>query len=324
MNHLRRRIVLGFGAAPFVAIAQVPATAPGTKKRLGVLYFPSRQVIESFPHDYSAYVSFGWIEGRTLEKVKRYADGDAARFEPLARELVAERPDVLLAAGVPCTRAMQKATRTIPICAIVDDPVGNGFAKSMARPGGNITGLCEGYAESSEKEMALLRAAMPGISRLAIVSTSYATRELRANSQWLVKAARSAGISVDVHGIHSPAELEPVIRTLPAGKSALYARWVSGKQAQMIASLATPRRIAVVGQDVELVDHGALMAYSPVVAEDRQLVAMLDRLLRGGNPAEIPFELPTRAIFAINRKAAAAIGVRFPADFNLTADRIVD
>jgi putative ABC transport system substrate-binding protein len=97
-----------------------------------------------------------------------------------------------------------------------------------------------------------------------------------------------------------------------------------GWAAETIARLATPRRIAMVGQDVGLVDHGALMVYTPIVAEDRQLAAMLDRLLRGGNPAEIPFELPTRAIFAINRKAAAAIGVRFPPDFTVMADRIVD
>jgi ATP-dependent Clp protease ATP-binding subunit ClpB len=93
---------------------------------------------------------------------------------------------------------------------------------------------------------------------------------------------------------------------------------------QKLIQMEDKLRTRVIGQDEELVDHGALMAYSPVVAEDRQLVAMLDRLLRGANPAEIPFELPTRAIFAINRKAAAAIGVKFPADFNVMADRIVE
>ena len=299
MNGHRRRLLFGIGALPLLAQGQARPIAPGTKKRLGVVYLPSREVIESFPYDPKPLASFGWVLGRNLEKVKRYADGDASRFEPLGRELVAARVDVILSAGVPCTRAMQKATSTIPICAIVDDPVGNGFAKTMARPGGNITGLCEGYAEASEKEISLLRAAVPGISRLAIVSTSYETPALRANSQWLVKA-------------------------LPVGKSALYVRWFSRKEAQALVRLATPRRIALVGQDEELVDEGALMAYSPVVAEDYQLNAMLDRLLRGGNPAEIPFELPTRVVFVINRKAAAAIGVRFPAEFAVMANRIVE
>jgi putative ABC transport system substrate-binding protein len=324
MNVLRRRILLSMATVSLAARGQTPPYTPGTKKRLGVIYFPSKKVIDSFPHDSSAYAALGWVEGRTLEKVKRYADGDAARFEPLARELVAERVDVLLSSGVPCTRAMQKATRTIPICAIVDDPVGNGFAKTLARPGGNITGLCEGYAEASEKEMELLRAVIPGISHLAIVSTGHEVATLRANSQWLIKAARAAGIAVEVHAPRSRADLESMLNALPQGRSALYLRWVDDKSAQSIAKLATPRRIALVGQDEDLVAQGALMTYSPVVAEDRQLVAMLDRLLRGGNPAEIPFELPTRATFVINRKAAAAIGVKFPADFAVRADRIVE
>jgi len=324
MDTLRRRLLLGLAAVPLAAYGQTPPFAQGVKKRLGVIYFPSKKVVDSFPYDPTPLASLGWVEGRTLEKVKRYADRDAARFEPLARELVAAGVDVLLSSGVPCTRAMQKATRTIPICAIVDDPVGNGFAKTLARPGGNITGLCEGYAEASEKEMELLRAVIPGISHLAIVSTGHEVPTLRTNSQWLIKSASAAGMTVDIHAPRSRADLESMLNALPPGKSALYLRWVDDKSVQSIAKLATPRRIALVGQDEDMVAHGALMTYSPVVAEDHQLTAMLDRLLRGGNPAEIPFELPTRAVFVINRKAAAAIGVKFPADFVLRADRVVD
>lgn len=322
MNPLRRTILIAIATVPVLARGQAPS-AQGMK-RLGVVYFPSREVVESFPYDPKPMAALGWVLGRNLEKVKRYADGDASRFEPLGRELVAARVDVILSAGVPCTRAMQKATRTIPICAIVDDPVGNGFAKTMARPGGNITGLCEGYAESSDKQIELLRAAMPGITRMAIVSTGHEEPFLRANSQWLMKAATSAGIAVDIHALRSKADLEAIVRQMPPGKSALYLRWVNGKDTEALARLANPRRVALVGPDEDLVDHGALMAYSPVVAEDQQLNSMLDRLLRGGNPAEIPFELPTRATFAINRKAAAAIGVKFPHEFAVMATKVVE
>lgn len=317
----RRRLVLALFALPLGAGATPAARA---KKRLGVAYLPGRDVIESVQHDWSAYHAFGWYEGRTLDKVKRYADFDESRFDLLARELVAERVDVLLASGVPCTRAMQKATRTIPICAIVDDPVGNGFAKTLRRPGGNITGLCEGYAETSMKEIELLRAAMPGLSRIAVTSTSHDVVFLRDNSRWLVEAATRAGIAIDFHAPRSPAQMAAVVEQLPAGRSAIYVRRVSDRDAAALARLGAARRVAVVGQEEELVDHGVLMTFRPLIAEDHVLVAMLDRLLRGANPAEIPFELPTRSVLAINRKAAAAIGIRFPADFALRAQKVVD
>jgi putative tryptophan/tyrosine transport system substrate-binding protein len=298
--------------------------AHGTQRRLGVVYFAGKQAVDSVPYDPGPLASHGWILGRNLEKVRRFADGDAERFGPLARELVAARVDVLLGSGVPCVRAMQAATRTIPICAIVDDPVGNGFAKSLARPGGNITGLCEGYAESSEKEIELIRTMVPAISRIAIISTSRDVDFLRTNSQWLLKAAGAQGIGVDFHAPSSRAQFESILDGLPRGRSVVYLRWVNGEDTQAFARLAQPRRVPLVGQEEELVDHGALMTLRPNIAEPVQLAAMLARLLRGGNPAEIPFELPTKWVLAINRRVAAALGLRFGSDFAIRADKVVD
>jgi len=323
MDLLRRRLVAAILATPLGSVAQAPPYVPGTKRRIGVIYLPSREAVESVPRKKGHLEALGWIEGVTLDHVKRYADGDATLFDQLARQLVAGNVDVLLAAGVPCTRAMQKATTTIPICAIVDDPVGNGFAKSMARPGGNITGLCEGYAESAEKEIELLKTALPGLERLVIFSTSYDAAYLRGNSQWLIRAAQKAGISVDAFHPESRAQLEAQLVGLPPGRSALYLRWTGPEDAAFVAQLANRRRIALVGQEEELVDHGALMTYRPVIAEDRQLASMLDRLLRGANPAQTPFELPTRSVFAISRKAAAALGITLPNDFLVRADKVV-
>ena len=321
MNPLRRSIILGLAITPIIAPQASPYVA-GSKRRLGVVYLPPRAVVESIPYDAGPLAALGWIEGRTFEKVRRFAGGDATQFEPLARELVAERVDVLLASGVPCTRAMQKATHTIPICAIVDDPVGNGFAKTMARPGGNITGLCEGYAEMASKALGLLRELIPSLSHLAIVSTSYDPGYLRDNNQWLIKAATAAGIATDVHLVESRTQVADLVRSLPAERSAIYLRWTSSKDAELIAQGAASRRIAVTGQEEELVDHGALLTFRPVVAEAHQLAAMLDRLLRGASPAELPFELPTKFVLAVNRAAAAAIGVTLPADVVIRADKV--
>lgn len=323
MNGLRRSIVLALASVPLAPTPWASPYVPGSRRRLGVIYLPPREIVESIPHDSAPLAAHGWVEGRTLEHVKRYAEGDASRFDALARELVAEPVDVLLAAGVPCTRAMQRATRTIPICAIVDDPVGNGFAKTMSRPGGNITGLCEGYAEMSDKAIELLRAAMPGLVHLDIVSTSYDAGYLRANNQWLIKAATKAGMSTDAHFVDSRAQVEALVDSLPAGKSVLYLRWTTAEAAELISRTAAARRIAVSAQEEALIDHGALMTFRPEVAENHQLAAMLDRLLRGGNPAEIPFELPTKYVLALSRKAAAAIGITLATELMVRADKIV-
>lgn len=322
MDGIRRRILLGLAGAPLLAHGQ--GSASGVRKRLGVVYLFSQKIIDSIPYDPKPLASFGWVLGRNLEKVRRFADDDPTRFEPLGRELVAERVDVIFTAGVVATRAMQNVTRTIPICTIVDDPVGNGFAKSLVRPGGNVTGLCEGYAESAQKEMELLRTAMPGITHLAIVSTGRDSQVLRSSSQWLVEAATAAGLVVDIHTPQSRAEMEAIINRAPAGKGALYLRWVHPKEVAVMARVAAPRRIALVGQDDHLVEHGLLWSYSPVIADDYELAAMLARLLNGANPAVTPFELPTKVVFVINRKAAAATGLKLPAGFLVMANRIVD
>lgn len=323
MNRLRRSIVLALATAPFASTPRATPYVPGSKRRLGVIYMPPREIVESMPYDAAPLAAHGWVEGRTLETVKRYADRNASRFDALARELVEERVDVLLAAGIPCSRAMQRATKTIPICAIVDDPVGNGFAKTMSRPGGNITGLCEGLAEMAEKAIQLLQTAMPRLAHLVVVSTTYDAAHLRRTSDWLTKAAAKAGLSMDAHFVDSRARIEALVRSLPAGKSVIYLRWTTDEAVELISRVAAERRIAVTAQEESFVDHGALMTFRPEIAENHQLAAMLDRLLRGGNPAEIPFEQPTKYVFAVNRNAATAIGLTLPAELVLRADKVV-
>lgn len=292
-------------------------------KRLGVLYLFSREEVE--PHyDPKPLASFGWIEGKTLEKVRRFADSNPSKFAGQARELAAASVDVIFCAGVPATRAAQAATKTISICTVVDDPVGNGFAKSLRRPGGNITGLSEGSDEAAAKEIELIKAMLPAVARMAIVGTSSDTAYLEQNSRSLTAAARRAGISVEARHLESPERVEPVLRRLGAGREGVvYLRQVTEKEAAAISKLAAARRLAVVSQDEGLLESGVLMSYRLIVADDMQLTAMLDRLLRGLNPAEIPFELPTRSVFGINHRAAAALGLSFPKDFVVRADKVI-
>ena len=322
MNTSRRGFVLGVALATLGRARH--ARSAERMKRLGVVYLPSREVVESIKVEGDSLAALGWIEGRTLEKVKRYADFEPGRLEPLAREVVRERPDVILCSGVPATRAFRGATATIPICTIVDDPVGNGFAASFARPGGNITGLSEGSELAAAKEIQLVRSAVPAAARLAIVSSGLDPAYLRQNSRSLLAAAKAAGMVTEVRSIESRSDMEDTLRFVgPAGQGVIYAQRVSPDGAAAIAQAAAAKKVPVVGPDEALLDHGLLMTFRLVVADPLQLASMLDRLLRGANPATTPFELPSRSVFGINQKAAAMLGVSFPRHFFVSADRVV-
>jgi putative tryptophan/tyrosine transport system substrate-binding protein len=314
----RRKLLAAFSGIAVAGARSVMAQQP--MKRLGVLFLPSREVIEKHS-DPRPLASLGWVEGKTFERISRYAEFDAVRFDRLSQEIVAEKPDVIMCGGVTATRAMQKATRVIPICTIVDDPVAHGFAKSLRRPGGNITGLSEGAEEGSQKEIELIRAALPAAVRLAIISGASDTPTLEQNSRSIIGSARGARLQVLVRHVENRKDIEEVLEWAGRGGVVLV-RQMLEEGAATVSKLATARGIPVVGQHEMVLESGVLMTYRPVVADPQQIAAMLDRLLRGGNPAEIPFEMPTRSVFGINRKAADALGIKFPADFIVRADRV--
>lgn len=307
------------GGLPLTGAGPLLARPP--MKRLSVLLLPPAEIVEKH-YDGRAMESFGWFRGKTLDKKWYSVNNDPSRLDGVAQELVAGKPDVILCAGVPCTRAMQKATRTLPICTVVDDPVSHGFAKSLRRPGGNITGLSEGAEEAAHKEVELMRTVLPARSRVAIVSAFSDTAFLEQNSRSLIGAVRGARLQLMVRHLAGPSDLDEVLKW--AGKAGVvYVRQMSPQEAAKVAKAATPLGVPVVGDFEDLLEAGVLMTYRLVVADDYQLAAMLDRLLRGGNPAEIPFELPTRSFFGINRKAADALGLRFPAQFLVSADKVL-
>jgi putative ABC transport system substrate-binding protein len=315
----RRRLLAALAGLPLTGV--VPVLAQQPLKRLGMLFLPSREIIEAH-RDPRPLASLGWVEGKTLETVIRYADFEPARFERLSQEIVAAKPDAILCGGVTATRAMQRATRSIPVCAIVDDPVAHGFARTLRRPGANITGLSEGNEEGSQKEIELIRVALPAASRLAIVSGASDTATLEQDSRSIIGVARGARLQVLVRHVEGRKDIEDVLDWAGRG-GVVMVRQMLGEGAATVSKLAMTRGVAVVGQHESVLDSGVLMTYRLVVADPQQVAMMLDRLLRGGNPAEIPFELPTRSVFGINRKAAEALGVKFPSEFLVRADKVI-
>jgi putative ABC transport system substrate-binding protein len=320
----RRDLLAGLAAAPLLARA---ASEP-RRKRLGVLAFGRREETLAY-HDAMMrrhFVEYGWVEGRTLEIVWRFCDGDETRAPALAKELVAERPDVIATASTARTRAIQRATSSIPVITSVGDPVGSGFAKSLARPGGNITGLALGMSEIGAKQVDLLRLVLPKLSTLLVLGGSR-SRPIEEIAEPFIAAARGARITTTAQRVTSLAQAEAAMRALPGGGRG--AVFLLGHFPDFgrgdVTRLAIRLRVPSMAGDEDMVEKGALLALMMLHEDaERRTVALVDKLFRGADPATIPFELPGKSYVAINRRTAAAIGVNFPADFVLRADRVFD
>jgi putative ABC transport system substrate-binding protein len=264
--------------------------------------------------------SRGYVEGRNLRIVTRIPpDWEADTLAKAARELVAERPDALYAIMANRVGALAGATRTIPIVTGgVPDPVGGGFAKSLRRPGGNVTGLSFGLPETAEIVIALLKSMRPGLARVGgVFGKGMPTAHM---GPWWVEASRNAGLAWSAANLGTVEEAERFLTPM-AGQAVFVAPQKDPAFAPRILSIATRLRIMTLGS----VQGGALMTYGMDFENGAERIGwLLDRVLRGTNPAEIPFELPDRPTFEWNRTTAKAIGIQIPADILLRVTTFVD
>lgn len=321
----RRAFLAALAAAPWAA----GVAAEPRRKRLGVL---APGALEGGLASSGASLwlkvlaEYGWVEGRTLEIAWRFCEGDFTRAPALARDLVSERPDVIATTSTPLTHAIQQATRTIPVVTSVGDPVGSGFAKSLSRPGGNITGLAAGTSEIGAKQVELLQAVLPKLSTIVVLAGS-GVRPVEESAEPFITAARGARIATTAQRVTLLAQAESAMRALPGGgrgAAFLLGGFPDFGQGE-VAQLAIRLRVPTMSDNEYYVSKGALLAImlrhdDPV----RREVALIDKLLRGADPATIPFELPGKSHVVINRRTAAAIGIAFPADFVLRADKVFE
>jgi putative ABC transport system substrate-binding protein len=207
----------------------------------------------------------------------------------------------------------------------VGDPVGSGFARSLAQPGGNITGISLATGEIARKQVELLRIVVPRVSRLAImIGRNPAAREVARPVQ---VAAREAGLASELDVVTSIPDLDRTFARDPAGSRAVFILSVpvvtGGSKA--VAELALRNRVPTISGASEYVEAGCLLSYTLLHENALQRwAAQLDKIFRGANPAQIPFELPTKTQFAINRATARALGLPVPAELLLRADQVVD
>ena len=269
----------------------------------------------------------GYTEGKNIEIEYRWAEGNFDRLPELAAELVRLKVDIIVSAGPQPTRASKRATATVPIVMAQDnDPVGNRFILSLARPGGNITGLSTLYPEISGKQLELLKEIVPRLSHLAVFGNSTQP----GNPQSLKQVELAAGALsvqlqyVDVQGLK---DIETAFRAASKGHAdaaIVLSSPAIFSQRKRFAHIAVKNRLPVVYAQPEFVEDGGLMTYGPSITDlFRRAATYVDKILKGAKPADLPVEQPTKFEFIINLKAAKQIDLTIPPNVLARADKVI-
>ena len=323
---LRRQFLIGASALLALPITRVPAQAP-QHARVGILVDGPRPTVQG-PSLFSSLMGkLGWVEGRNLTIERRYADGQLARLPELASELVRLGVQVILALDQTDAEAARRATRSIPIVIFFAlDPVKTGLAQSLARPGGNVTGVMWADTTFAAKSIQILKEAVPGIKRLGLLYAVSSGVESYYGA--IRKAAQTLGVTVvELPVTHH----EQVAATLTKFKK-------EGIDALRVGSLALLRpawdqilefivanKLPSIFAHSWGVENGGLLSLAPKESDtDARVAAMVDKILRGANPADMPFEYPTRYELTINLKTAKALGLNIPQSILLRADRVIE
>jgi putative ABC transport system substrate-binding protein len=268
----------------------------------------------------------GWIEGRTVTIEYRWAEGKTERIAEIAAEFVRLKVDVIVTVGSAVSAAKQ-ATSTIPIVfAIAVDPVEGGLVASLARPGGNVTGLSIQSAELAGKRIEILREMLPALHRLAVIADAgYASSILEIGE--VRTAGRKLGVDVDVLEIRSAADIAPAFSALSSGVQALYVcpdALVNANRAR-INTLALGIRLPTIHPFREYLGAGGFLSYGANNPDlFRRAAEYVDKILRGTKPGDIPVEQPTKFELAIDLTTAKALGLKIPEAFLLRADEVIE
>ena len=324
----RRAFVTGLGA---VLAASFAAEAQHAKLfRVGILSpaaFPARSV-NTVPNLVPvALRERGYVTDQNLVIERRFADGKLDQLPRLVRELLQVRVDVIVAVGAAAIQAAKEATSTIPIVmGFGSEPVERGFARSLAHPGGNITGVVlvpEGQLVA--KKLELIKEAAPQATRVAILATDEATS--RTQVEEAERAASSLGIKlivVEVHGTDYAHAFAKIVAEHARGLFVLSSAILNRDQAQII-QLAAKHRLPAVYEWREQAEAGGLMSYgSSLIELSKRVADYVDRILKGAQPADLPIEQPTKFELVINLKTAKTLGLTIPQSLLLRADQILE
>jgi ABC-type uncharacterized transport system substrate-binding protein len=329
----RRALLASLAAGSLLGTRLALAVPPPAKRRLGVFYAgwsefapganERQEGIEERAAILKAFDELGYIEGRNLTVDWRYFDMDFSRAPQMAAELVRARVDALVTGGTPQTKALQAATKTIPIITEVGDPVAAGFTETLVRPRANITGFVVTHPDTSAKQIELIRRVVPKLDRLVLIGdVRYpGMRELLRPYEI---AAKAAGLSIEAR-MTDRSGVERVFSEIKGFRGQAALIMSPGFDLAEVARLAVRHGVAAMYDESVFVEKGGLMTFK-MYHENRipRLAAMVAKVFRGIKPTEIPWELPDRSHIAINLSTAKALGLTIPSDVLLRADQIVE
>jgi putative ABC transport system substrate-binding protein len=329
MTIRRREVLIVLGAGALAWAGAVRAQAPPTVRRIGVLsgFSPSVDA-PSYQELLLALRHLGWVEGKNISIEYRYADGSHGRLPDLAADLVRLKVDVIVTTATSDALAAQKATRAIPIVMVAaGDPVANGLVESLARPGGNVTGLSQTLQELGGKRLELLKEMVPKLSRVAVLwnpQSASATLNWKENQQ----PARQLGIQLHSLEVRSPNELDKAFEAATragAGALAILPDPVISTNLKRIVDFAAKSRLPSIYQWSEFADVGGLVTYGTDRADlFRPAATYVDKILKGTKPGDLPVEQPTKVELVVNLKTAKALGITIPPSVLVRADRVIE
>lgn len=308
---------------PLAALSQTAQRTP----RIGFLSLQSLKTDSRLPAFIAGMRERGYVEGQTVAIEWRFADGDTARLPAYAEELVRLKVELIVAAQPQAIEAARRASGTIPIVfAVAQDPVASGYAASLARPGGSITGVSLVSPDIAPKQVELLKIILPNLSRIAVLANRTNTGS-PVQIKAIQETARKIDVAVQIHYAGTKEEVEQVFAT--ASRERAQAVIVTGDSFLFqlrapIAEFALRHRLPTMYIQREHAVAGGMISYGPSVGENyRRSAYYVERILKGAKPSELPIEQPTKIELVINLKTAKALGIGMSQSFLLRADELV-
>jgi len=317
-------LALGVLAAPLSVEAQQPGKIARVGRLSPVSATADARNLEALRQGLR---DLGWVEGQNIAYEDRFAEGRPDRLPDLAAELVRLKVDVVFAGSTPAALAAKNATATTPVVMVMGgDPVASGLVASLARPGGNLTGVTALYQELSAKRLDLLKEAVPGVTRVAVLSNP-AFPDSGPSVKGVESAARALGVQLRVLPVRDPTEFEKAFAAMRSERARalmVLPDIMFNTHRRRIVELTAKSRLPAIYGLREFVDAGGLMFYgAPLPDMWRRAAYYVDRILKGAKPADLPVEQPMRFEMVINMKTAKALGIKFPQSILMRADQVI-
>jgi putative ABC transport system substrate-binding protein len=308
--------------------ASVEAQPAGRTGRVGFLYFGSRDTglgAERYAAFLDGMRELGYSEGKNVVIEPRFADSKPERIPDLVQDLLRAKVDVIVATGSPAYRVLQRTTVPV-VVTVTNDPVAVGLAATVARPGANFTGVTDTAADLNPKQLELLKAVVPRLARVGVLANptnvSHPPQLMR-----LMLVAQQIGVHIVVAEASAVAQIDPAVAYLARERTdavVLFGDTFFSQQLRQIADSALKQRMPSMYTLREYVEAGGLLGFgSPILDNFRRAATYVDKILKGANPAELPFEQPTRYLLSVNMKTAKQLGLAIPQSVLLRADRVV-